>query len=81
VPSGSAPVVTSFTATPTGTAAGQSVTLNWNVSGASYLIISPEIGAVRGTSVTVKPSATTTYTLYATNAYGRTQATITVAVQ
>jgi hypothetical protein len=81
LPNGSAPVVTSFTATPTGTAAGQSVTLNWNVSGASYLIISPEIGAVRGTSVTVKPSATTTYTLYATNAYGRTQATITVAVQ
>jgi hypothetical protein len=81
IPAGSAPTISSFTATPTGTSAGQSVTLDWTVTGASYVIVSPEIGAVRGSSVTVKPSATTTYTLYAANAYGRTQKTVTVAVQ
>jgi len=81
LPTGSAPAISSFTATPTGTSAGQSVTLDWNVTGASYVIVSPGVGAVRGTSVTVKPTVTTTYTLYATNAYGRTQTTVTVAVQ
>jgi hypothetical protein len=30
--------------------------------------------------VTVKPASTTTYTLYATNQYGRTTATVTVNV-
>jgi hypothetical protein len=81
IPTGSAPTISSFTATPTGTSAGQSVTLDWTVTGASYVIVSPEVGAVRGTSVAVKPSATTTYTLYVTNAYGRTQKTVAVAVQ
>jgi hypothetical protein len=81
LPTGTAPSIASFSATPTGTSAGQSVTLNWDVSSASYLIVSPEIGAVRGTSVTVHPSVTTTYTLYATNGYGRTHATVTVPVQ
>jgi hypothetical protein len=81
LPTGSAPVIASFSATPTGTSAGQPVTLNWSVTGASYVIVSPEVGAVRGTSVDVKPSVTTTYTIYATNAFGRTHATVTVAVQ
>ena len=81
IPSGNAPVVSSFTSSSTTTGAGQPVTLNWTVSGASYLIISPEIGAVRGTSATVKPVKTTTYTLYATNAYGRTSAAVTITVQ
>jgi len=31
--------------------------------------------------VTVTPSATITYSLYATNQYGQTTATVTVAVQ
>ena len=34
----------------------------------------------RDTSVTVNPTATTTYTLYATNQFGRTTATVTVSV-
>jgi hypothetical protein len=42
--------------------------------------VSPQIGAVSGTSVTVTPAATTTYTLYSTNQYGRTTATVTVTV-
>ena len=80
VPQGNAPHIASFTASPSSISAGASVTLNWSVSGASYLIISPDVAAVRGTSVTVKPSATTTYTLYATGPFGRSQATTTVTV-
>jgi hypothetical protein len=80
VPTGSDPSIASFTATPTSVTPGQSVTLNWSVSGGSYLIISPAIGAVRGTSVSVKPSQTTTYTLYATGPFGRSQMTTTVTV-
>jgi hypothetical protein len=79
-PSGSAPTVTSFTASPASISAGSSATLTWNVSNASYVIISPGVGAVRGSSVTVNPSATTTYTLYATNQYDRSTATVTVTV-
>jgi hypothetical protein len=36
---------------------------------------------VRGNSATVKLTQTTTYTLYATNQYGRAQSTVTVTVQ
>ena len=81
VPQGAAPSITSFTASPTSVSSGAQVTLSWQASGASYNVISPGIGAVRGTSATVKPTQTTTYTLYATNQYGRTQASVTVTVQ
>jgi len=81
VPTGAAPAIGSFSATPTTAAAGTSVTLNWTVSNASYAIISPQIGPVRGSSITVTPGQTTTYTLYATNQYGQSQATLTVVVQ
>ena len=81
VPKGAAPSIGSFTATPASVSAGGSVTLAWSVSAASYVIVSPQLGAVRGTSVSVTPSQTTTYTLYATNQYGRSTATVTVNVQ
>jgi hypothetical protein len=80
VPTGPAPTILSFTANPISIAAGQTVTLGWSVSGADYNIISPAVGPLRGTSITVIPSATTTYTLYATNAYGRTITTVMVSV-
>ena len=79
-PTGSAPTFSSFTASPTHVASGGSVTLSWNTSSTQYEIVSPGRGAVRGTSVTVNPAATTTYTLYATSQYGRTTATVTVNV-
>jgi hypothetical protein len=82
LPQGSAPTVSSFTAsTSNPVAPGTAVTLSWNASGASYYIVSPQIGAVRGTTAVVTPSVTTTYTLYATNQFGRTTATVTVTVQ
>ena len=82
IPQGSAPSISSFTAgTSNPVSAGTAVTLSWTATGASYYIVSPQIGAVRGTTAVVTPSATTTYTLYATNEFGRTIATVTVTVE
>ena len=80
VPQGAAPAISSFTASSNNVSAGTPVTLNWNVPSASYVIVSPGVGAVRGTSVSVTPSQTTTYTIYATNAFGRDTATVTITV-
>jgi len=80
VPSGAAPQITSFTATANSISAGAQVTLSWVVSGASYVIVSPDVGAVRRASVTVAPAQSTTYTLYATNVFGRTSATVFITV-
>jgi hypothetical protein len=80
VPQGAMPSIASFTASPVSVASGASTTLSWSVTGASYVIVSPQIGAVRGTSVSVTPAQTTTYTLYATNQYGRTTVSVTITV-
>jgi len=79
-PTGSAPTISSFTASATHVAAGGSVTLSWSASNSQYLIVTPGAGAARGTSVVVNPLTTTTYTLYATNQYGRTSSTVTVNI-
>jgi hypothetical protein len=81
VPTGPSPTITNFTANPTTITLGQPVTLSWTVSGASYFVVSPQVGAIRGTSVVVTPKATTTYTLYGTNEYGRSTKTVKVTVQ
>jgi hypothetical protein len=80
VPTGPSPTISSFTANPSTVTAGSTVTLSWSVGNSTYNIINPQAGPVRGTSLMVVPSATTTYTLYATNQYGRTTATVTVTV-
>lgn len=79
-PTGAAPMISSFTSSATHVASGASATLSWTVGSADYVIITPGLGAVRGTSATVSPTATTIYTLYASNAYGRTTATLTLSV-
>ena len=79
-PTGAAPTISDFTATPQSVSSGGNVTLAWTTSNATYEIVSPGVGAVRGTSVTVNPTATTTYTLYSTNQYDRTSSTVTVTV-
>jgi hypothetical protein len=81
VPQGKAPAITSFTATPPTSHAGQPVVLNWIVTGASYFVVTPQVGAVRGNTVTVYPTVTTTYTLDATNQYNRTKKKVTVTIQ
>jgi len=79
-PTGTAPTVSSFAASPTHVSSGGSVTLSWTLDNSDYVIVSPGPGAVRDASVTVNPTATTTYTLYSTNQFGRTTATVTVNV-
>jgi len=79
VPQGAAPLISSFSASPATVSAGTSVTLSWNSTG-TYFLIAPQIGPARGNQLTVTPSQTTTYTLYATSPYGRTTATVTVTV-
>src|SRR5215472_3660957 len=80
VPTGPSPTISSFTANPTTVTAGSPVTLSWSVSNSIYNIIDPQVGPVRGTSIMVTPAATTTYTLDATNQFGRTTATVIVTV-
>ncbi len=84
LPSGPAPTISSFTASTNSIAKGQIVQLNWNVewnsSNPGYNILSG-VGPVHGSAITIAPSATTTYTLYSTNEYGRSTAKVTVTVQ
>ena len=76
-----APVISSFTATPSTITAGGSSTLAWSVTGATALSINQSIGAVTGTSSrVVTPSVTTTYTLTATGPGGTNTASATVTV-
>jgi len=79
-PTGSAPTIGNVMASATHVSSGGNVTLSWSVNSADYVIVSPGPGAIRDTSVTVNPTATTTYTLFATNQYGRTTGTVTVNV-
>ncbi len=65
------PSINSFTASPTSLGVGGgSVTFNWNVTGATSLSINNGVGVVTGSSTSRNVSATTTFTLTATNANG-----------
>jgi hypothetical protein len=75
-----APTISSFVANPTSMASGGSSTLSWNVIGATSLSIDRGLGPVTGASKSVSPTATTTYTLTATNAAGSSNAAATVTV-
>jgi len=78
-PTGALPTINSFSASPSSVAAGTSVTLTWTTTNDSYDFID-KLGGVHGGSVTVTPAATTTYTLNATNQYGRSTQQVTVTV-
>ncbi|WP_306601132.1 hypothetical protein [Geothrix sp. 21YS21S-2] len=80
VPTGAAPVIQAFAASPSTVAAGASVTLSWTATGATRFFLTPEPGPARGTSAVVKPAATTTYTLLAEGPYGSATRTATVTV-
>jgi Putative Ig domain len=79
-PTGQPPAILSFTASPTTVSAGTPVTLTWDTSNDSYDFIDV-LGGVHGGKVVVTPAATTTYTLNATNQYGRSTMTVKVTVQ
>lgn len=74
------PVINSFAADQATIAPGGEATLRWNVSGATTVSIDQGIGNVAGDHVVVKPAATTTYTLVATNGNLQSKATATVTV-
>jgi hypothetical protein len=81
-PTGAPPTINSFTPSASSVSSGSPVTFSYNVSDDSYDYIDV-IGPVAAGSgsVTVNPTATQTYTLNSTNAYGRTTSTpITVTV-
>ena len=73
------PTIQSFTAGGDMTSPGEAVILSWDVDGAATLEISG-VGFVSGSSVTVNPEETTTYTLTATNNIGSVTSQVTVTV-
>jgi len=78
-PTGSVPVINSLSASATTVTAGTPVTLSWSTANDTYDFID-QLGGVHGNSVVVTPTATTTYTLYATSHYGRASQQITITV-
>jgi len=75
------PVLHYFTASPTSITSGGSTTLAWKITGATNISITPEIGpADPEISITVFPTATTTYILAAGNSVGTVTQSVTVTV-
>ncbi len=80
-PAAQPPVISSFTATPSTTTAGQPVTLAWTVSGATSISIDNDLGNMRSRpNLTIWPTQTTTYTLTASGAGGSSTASVTVTI-
>ena len=79
-PTGPAPAIGSFSASPTTVAAGAASTLSWSASNATRFFLTPGVGWVTGTSFQVRPQATTTYTLLAEGPYGAVTRSVTVTV-
>lgn len=74
--------INSFTAPLLTISEGDSVTLSWNVSNATEVSISPDVGTVTATgSVVVSPDETTVYTLTATGVASTAAASLTITVQ
>lgn len=84
-PQEGAPVINIFSANPATISAGQSVTLAWDVTNAEIIRLEPDPGQgdlSSQTSVTVTPTATTTYTLEAVSLNGLADtASVTVTVE
>ena len=74
------PDITSFTSTPVKMQNGESATLDWVIQRADSVSIDQGIGTVTGSSRSVSPTASTTYTITATNTFGSVQANVTVGI-
>ncbi|HEX3744445.1 MAG TPA: hypothetical protein VHW09_10965 [Bryobacteraceae bacterium] len=79
-PTGQPPAIQYFHSSASTVALGTAVTLTWSTSNDSYDFID-QLGGVHGGSVTATPLKTTTYTLNATNQYGRSTKQVTVTVR
>jgi hypothetical protein len=75
------PVIEYFTASPAVINRGSSSTLSWNASNATSVTIDNGIGSVASSgSIVTSPSATTNYTLQATNRAGWVSQTVKLTV-
>jgi hypothetical protein len=80
-PSVTIPEIHDFQATPSNLTLGQQVSLSWNVTGASRVVISPDVGAVpAGGTKFVTPSTDTRYTINAVNSGGVASRSLDVKV-
>jgi hypothetical protein len=79
-PSGPPPEIISFTATPSEIEPGEEVTLRWEVTGEDYVLVDFAEVPAGATSLTVSPTATERYSLYAFNAFGHTTSEVVVTV-
>ena len=78
---GTAPVIRSFTATPSSIPEGGTSRLSWDIKGDTICTINQGIGIPASKySQSVSPAMTTSYTLTALNIYGSDNATVTVVV-
>jgi OmpA family/PKD domain len=82
VSTGAVPQIVVFVATPSTIDAGSSSKLCWQVTGATAISIQPGVGSNLNANdcATVSPTATTTYTLTATNSTGQIQGNVTLNV-
>lgn len=75
------PVITYFTASPSSIYAGDSSTLNWNVSNATSISIDHGVGTVGSSGITVVyPTSSINYTLTATNSFGWSSETASIYI-
>jgi len=79
-PTGPAPTLSVPTVTPASVKAGASAVLSWTSTNATRWFVTPEVGWISGTSATVRPTTTTTYTLVAQGPYGSASRTVQVVV-
>ncbi len=79
-PTVSAPKINTFSATPNALTKAGTVTLEWNVTDASSLSISPNVGVVTGSSKTLNITVSTTFELTAQNSSGTDKKTVRVTV-
>jgi len=81
IPTAIKPVISRFEASVESVDPGGSSILSWSVIGATTVDIDNGIGAVSGSSVTVNPAVSTTYTLTASNGAGSSTAQVMVSIK
>jgi hypothetical protein len=83
IPTGPAPVITSFKASSYSAPKGALITLTWATTGATYYNLNPGVAMLRGTtkSLVINLSRTITFVLTATGPYGSTTSTLTVTAE
>jgi hypothetical protein len=79
---GTLPTIASFVASPSSINSGTTSTLSWAAAGATSIAITPGTFTSTSTSgsTSISPTATTTYTLAASNSFGSATSTATITV-